>query len=128
MNDVVSRRRGMYRVSTIVGIGVLVLEAIYEFSLYHSGVWGIIPFDSYLPHYVMVMAVVYDLAITAFPILITLDMKHAVRWGYLTIIFGIAGGYINNLAAYVFIVPLVVVGITPALWTKKATQESTIAS
>lgn len=87
--------RNPFFIFSFFGAVALIAEGIFEISSYGS--YNSIPLlYSSLPHYFMAVAAVYDIAISIFPILMTLRPQHAVRWGYLTAMLGGAGQYINT--------------------------------
>ena len=125
-------RKYPYFLFTFGGVVSLVAEAILQWVTpqYSGTVYS--PLTIGIPHYLVAVAIVYDVAIAAFPLLISFDIKRAAFWGYLTAIFGAGGQYLNfdlPVSGVMFVVMLLV-GLGPALFSariKRRQDETLIA-
>lgn len=109
---------------SLFGVLILLVEAVAEITNY--GVYGTLPlFYSTLPHYFMIVSAAYDVIIMIFPLLMTLKPGSAVKWGYLTAIFGAGGQYLNigPWTGVMFIV-LLGDGLAPALLSFRKSKAS----
>jgi len=110
-----------YFLYTFGGVIVLAAEAMSELINYQY-VGPSLFFTSVLPRSTMIVAAVYDTAVTAFPLLMTINPGNAIKWGYLTAIFGALGQYINinigGLSGVVLIV-ILLIGLAPAIITRR---------
>ena len=105
---------------------LLIIESGLEIEIYFNPVLNSsnllqIGTGSNLPIYFPIVAAVYDFVIIILPIRMFQDVNNSARWGYLTIIFGAGGQYLNfnltSLAAISFLV-LLLAGMAPALQKK----------
>lgn len=105
---------------------LLIIESGFEIGIYFNPVLNSskllqIGTGGNLPSYFPIVAAVYDFVIIILPIRMFQDVNNSVRWGYLTIIFGAGGQYLNfnltSFAAISFLV-LLLAGMAPALQKK----------
>ncbi len=110
-----------YFLYTLGGAIVLGAEAISEVMSYQY-IGPSFPFTSVLPRNTMIVAAVYDIAVIAFPLLMTINRRNAIKWGYFTAIFGTIGQYLNinigALSGVVFIV-ILLTGLAPAITARR---------
>jgi hypothetical protein len=109
-----------YFLYTFGDVIILVAEAFIELMTYpYRGPSP--PFTSVLPRNTMIVAAIYDIAITSFPIMMTINHRNAIKWGYLTAIFGFAGEYINinNPISGVAFFVILLSGLAPAITARR---------